>query len=326
MIRRIAFGLVILVSLFGFLASQETSNSAQAQQVQAPQPEIVFPGDSKFSELESKLQEKTQLSGSAWIEEFKKHQVFGQVRSTNGLQGTIFVDALATVNVLTGQVPFIVYGTTVFPAGTKLGQKEISGTYGIVIFVHNGLVLALIDVNSGSIGAFVVLPLEGQAVVVAPFFFPFLSPTGVFQILFSLVTAPTQTPQNPPNQPQIPQTPAPTCPTELTNKSDLNLPLTAQASIIKIKDSTGTDLFEIAAAPPGTLIVQSFGASLQFQYVVSVQRRTGFIIGPGTARIPLTLGIPFALLVTNGQKAACVQATPNVANGVVTLVGIVATN
>ncbi len=326
MVRRIALGFVMMVCLCGFLVSQEISNSAQAQQVQSQQPEIVFPGDAKFAELESKLQEKTQLSGSAWVEEFKKHQVFGQVRSSNGLQGTIFIDALATVNVLTGQVPFIVYGTTIFPVGTKLGQKEISGTYGIVIFVHTGLALALIDVNNGSIGAFVVLPLEGQTVVVAPFFFPFLSPTGVFQVLFSLVTVPTQTPQNPPNQPQIPQTAAPTCPAELSNKSDVNIPLAAPASIVKVKDSSGADLFEIGATPPNILTVQSFGASLQFQYVVSVQRRTGFIIGPSTARIGLTLGLPFALLVTNGQKTACLQATTNVANGVVTLVGVLATN
>ncbi len=321
--RRIAVGLFILLLMV--MLSAPLGLVGSAQQTQPSQPEIVFPGDAKFAELESKLQEKTKLSGSAWVEEFKKRQVLGQVRGNNGLQGILFADSVATINVLTGQVPFIVYGTIAIPVGSKLGSKEIAGTFGIVIFTSNGLVLTLIDVNSGSIGAFIVLPVEGQTIVLAPLIFPFFSPVGIFQVLFSLITVPTPTTQ-PPTQPQIPQLPVPTCPADLSNKSDLNVPLGAQTSIVKMKDSAGTDLFEIGGVPPGILTVQSFGASLQFQYVVSVQRRTGFIIGPGTARILLSLELPFALLVTNGVKTACVQATPKVINGIVTIVGTLATN
>ncbi|MBI3461157.1 hypothetical protein HY009_09535 [Candidatus Acetothermia bacterium] len=327
MLRRFAAGLVATVWLFVSFGPLGPGGAAQAQQTQAPaQPELVFPGDAKFSELENKLREKTQISGAAWVEEFKKHQVFGQVRSSNGLQGTLFVDSLAAINVLTGQAPFIVYGTTTIPPGSKLGQKDFSGNYGIVIFTFNGLVLALIDVNTGSTGAYVILPVEGQTIIVAPLFFPLFSPVGVFQVLFTLITVPAPTPQAPVS-PQIPQLPSPTCPAELTSKSDLNVPLNNQVTIASIKDDSGNPLFEIGGAPPGILTVQAFGDSsfLQFEYAIAVQRRNGIIIGPGTARILLSPEVPFALLVTSATKTACVQATPKVVNGVITIVGTLAT-
>jgi hypothetical protein len=289
-------------------------------QAQPPPPvEIVFPGDAKFSELESKLQEKTRISGAAWVDEFKRHQVLGQVRSVHGLVGTLFLDSVATINVLTGQTPFIVYGTITIPAGAQLGQRDFSGGYGIVIFTGS-LIIALIDLNTGSIGALVVVPTEGQTIIVAPFFFPFFSPVGIFQILFALITVPASAPPTPP------ALPTPTCPAELANKSDVNVSLSAPVTIASVKDGAGNALFEIGGAPPGVLTVQSFGASLQFVYTVSVQRRVGFIIGPGTARILLSPEIPFSLWVTTGEKTACLQARPKVGGGVITIVGTLATN
>ncbi len=326
--RSITAALLALVWWFGLVAPHSSIGLVQAQQTPTPsQITIVFPGDAQFTDLDNKLQQKTKLNGSAWLDEFKKHQMLGEVRSSNGLQGVIFTDALTAINVLTGQAPFVVYGTISIPSGFKLGQKDFTGTYGIVI-IQGSLIIALIDLKSGSTGAFVVVPGDNQTILLAPFLFPFPS-LGVFQILFSLLTGQASTAPPPGQgqpQPQPPQTSTPTCPQDLPNKSNLNVSLTGPATIVNIKDSSGAPLFAVTAVPPGVLTVQSFGTSLQLTYTAAGQLNIGLIIGPGTQDIPLRMGVPFVLWVTNGVKSACVQATPQSANGTVTIVGTLSTN
>ncbi len=318
--------LVSLLLMLGLIGSLTTST--QAQQTSPTQPEVVFPGDAKFSELESQFQEKTKISGAAWAEEFKKRQVFGQVRTNNGIQGTLFTESLALVALLAGQVPYIVYGTITIPQGAKLAQRDFSGNYGIVV-IANPFVAALLDVTSGNIGSFVVLPAPATTLPFFPLATPLLSPLGVFQVLVALITVPTPAPPAPPAppSPQPPQLTAPTCPQpELPNKSAVSLPLQAPGTIATIKDDAGADLFTIGAAPPGALIVQSFAQSLQLRYITTFQQRLGIIIGPGTQQIPLVLDLPFVLFVTSSGKSACLQATPKLVNGVPTVVGTISTN
>lgn len=305
-----AIALLVLLLISGLV-----SPFASAQ----TQPEVVFPGDEKFSELENAFQEKTKITGSAWTEEFQKRQPFGQVRSGTGVTGVLFSEAFALIALLAGQVPYIVYGTITIPQGSKLAQREFSGTYGIVI-IANPFVATLLDINTGTIGAFVVLPAN-QTNIFFPVT-PFWGPVGIFQVLFRLITVPA--PQAPPTLPQPPQVPAPTCPQELPNKSDVNASLSTPATIATISDTA--KLFEIGVAPPAFLTVQSFGQSLQLSYTTAFQRRIGFIIGPGTQQIPVTLELPFVLFVTNGQKSACLQATPKLVNHVPTIVGTLSTN
>jgi hypothetical protein len=317
LIRRCSIALLSLLLISGLV-----SPLASAQ----TQPEVVFPGDAKFSELESTFQEKTKITESAWADEFQKRQPFGQVRSSTGLTGVLFSESFALVALVAGQVPYIVYGTISIPQGSKLAQREFSGNYGIVV-IANPFVAALIDLQTGTIGAFVILPVS-QTTPLFPIFpvAPFIGPLGIFQILFSLITVPTPAPQAPPvpPSPQPPQAPAPTCPQELPNKSDVNASLSTPATIATISDTA--KLFEIGVAPPAFLTVQSFGQSLQLSYTTAFQRRIGFIIGPGTQQIPVTLELPFVLFVTNGQKSACLQATPKLVNGVPTIAGTLSTN
>jgi hypothetical protein len=287
-----------------------------AQQSPAP---VVFPDDPKFSELQSVFQEKTKIAGSAWADEFQKRQPFGQVRSSTGITGTLFTEAFALVALVAGQVPYIVYGTIDIPRGAKLAGRDFSGKYGIVV-IANPFAAALLDIPTGTIGAFVLLPVSGTT----PIFpiAPFLGPVGIFQILFSLITVTPAAPPAPP-APQIPQAPAPTCPQDFPNKSDVNVPITEPAVIATISDTA--KLFEIGVAPPAFLTVQSFAQTLQFSYTTALYRRIGIIIGPGSQQIPLAVEVPFALFVTAGQKSACLQATPKLINNVLTIVGAMST-
>jgi hypothetical protein len=282
--------------------------------------QVVFPDDPKFSELQSAFQEKTKIAGSAWADEFQKRQPSGQVRSSTGITGTLFTEAFALVALVAGQVPYIVYGTIDIPQGAKLAGRDFSGKYGIVV-IANPFAAALLDIPTGTIGAFVLLPVSGTT----PIFpvAPFLGPVGIFQILFSLITVTPAVPPAPP-APQTPQAPAPTCPQDLPNKSDVNVPITEPAVIATISDTA--KLFEIGVAPPAFLTVQSFAQTLQFSYTTALYRRIGIIIGPGSQQIPLAVEVPFALFVTAGQKSACLQATPKLINNVLTIVGTLSTN
>lgn len=287
------------------------------------QAQVVFPDDAKFSELQSAFQEKTKITGSAWADEFQKRQPFGQVRSSTGITGILFTEAFALVALVAGQVPYIVYGTIDIPQGAKLAGRDFSGKYGIVV-IANPLVAALLDIPTGTIGAFVILPVSGTTPLFPIFpVAPFLGPVGIFQVLFSLITVPTPAPPTPP-APQTPQGPAPTCPQELPNKNEINAPMNEVAVIATISDTA--KLFEIGVAPPALLTVQSFTQALQFSYTTALYRRIGIIIGPGSQQIPVTIDLPFALFVTAGQKAACLAATPKLINGVPTIVGTLSTN
>ena len=310
---RIAMLSLLIVVVFGPLTPLAQQAPAQA----------VFPDDPKFSELESTFQQKTQVSGSAWAAEFQKRQPFGQVRSLTGITGTLFTEAMALVALVAGQVPYIVYGTIDIPQGAKLAGREFSGKYGIVV-IANPFVAALLDIPTGTIGAFVILPVSGTTPLFPIFpVAPFLGPIGIFQILFALITVPTPAPPAPP-APQIPQAPAPTCPQELPNKSEINIPMNELAMIATISDTA--KLFEIGVAPPAFLTVQSFAQSLQFSYTTALYRRIGIIIGPGSQQIPVTIELPFVLFVTAGPKSACLQATPKLVNNIPTIVGTLSTN
>lgn len=310
--RGVLLGLLIAV-VFGPL-------TLLAQQAPA---HVVFPDDAKFSELQSAFQEKTKITGSAWAEEFQKRQPFGQVRSSTGVTGVLFSEAFALVALVAGQVPYIVYGTITIPEGAKLAQREFSGTYGIVV-IATPFVAALLDIPTGTIGAFVMLPVSGTTPLFPIFpVAPFLGPVGIFQVLFALITVTPAAPPAPP-APQIPQAPAPTCPQDLPNKSDVNTPLTEAAVIATISDTVR--LFEIGVAPPAFLTVQSFAQALQFSYTTALYRRIGIIIGPGSQQIPVTLELPFVLFATAGQRSACLAATPKLVNGVPTIVGTLSTN
>lgn len=300
--------LLLISGLVGPFASAQT------------QSEVVFPSDAKFSELESAFQEKTKITGSAWAEEFQKRQPFGQVRSPTGLTGVLFSEAFGLVALVAGQVPYIVYGTITIPQGAQLAQRDFSGHYGIVV-IANPLVAALLDIETGAIGAFVVLPAN-QTNLFLPIT-PFFGPVGIFQVLFALITVPTPAPPTPPAPPQAP---APTCPQELPNKTEINTPFSTPATIATVQDNTGEKLFEIGVAPPGFLTVQSFAQSLQFTYVTAFQRRIGIIIGPGTQQVPVAVEVPFVLFATSSQKSACLQGTPKFQSGVLTLVGTLSTN
>ncbi|MCX8103913.1 MAG: hypothetical protein N3E42_05730 [Candidatus Bipolaricaulota bacterium] len=308
---RIAILSLLIVVVFGPL-------TLLAQQAPA---QVVFPDDAKFSELQSAFQEKTKITGSAWAEEFQKRQPFGQVRSLTGITGTLFTEAFALVALVVGQVPYIVYGTIDIPQGAKLAGRDFSGKYGIVV-IANPFVAALLDIPTGTIAAFVMLPASGTTPLF-PIFPIALGPVGIFQILFALITVPTPAPPAPPT-PQIPQVPAPTCPQDLPNKSEINAPMNEPAVIATISDTA--KLFEIGVAPPTFLTVQSFAQALQFSYTTAFYRRIGIIIGPGSQQIPVTIELPFVLFVTAGQKSACLAATPKLVNGVPTIVGTLSTN
>lgn len=310
---RVALLSFVIVILFGPLA-------LFAQQAPA---QVVFPDDAKFSELQSAFQERTKIAGPAWAEEFQKRQPFGQVRSSTGITGTLFSEAFALVALVAGQVPYIVYGTIDIPQGAKLAGRDFAGQYGIVV-IAPPLVAALLDIPTGTIGAFVILPVSGTTPLfpIVPLA-PFLGPVGIFQILFALISVPTPVPPAPP-APQIPQGPAPTCPHDLPHKSEVNTPMNEPTAIATLSDTA--KLFEIGVAPPALLTVQSFAQALQFSYTTAIYRRIGIIIGPGSQQIPVTIELPFVLLVTAGQKSACLEATPKLINGVPTIVGTLSTN
>ena len=324
--QRTAAGLVTLTLLLASFGSFQANHSAWAEQTSSTsQTEIVFPGDARFSELESQLQEKSKLSGSAWVEEFKKQPVLAQVRASNGVRGTLYPNALAVGNVLTGQTAFILYGTIKIPSGAKLGEKELAGDFGIVVF-SDPLAIALIDLASGSVKAFVVVLAQGQTVPLLSLPLTIFSPLWVFQLLASLVavSAPASQASPPPSAPQS----EPSCLQELPNKTNVNVPLNIASTITTVKDSAGKELFAILVDPPKSLTVKSSGAfSLQFLYTTAKDRNLGVIVGPGELPVELSADVPFALyVVATNSKAACLLATPKTVNGTLTLTGTLSTN
>lgn len=324
--KRTVAGLLTLILLLTSFASFQGNHSIQAAQTSSTsQTEIFFPGDAKFSELESKLQEKSKLSGSAWVDEFKKQPVLAQVRASNGVRGTLYPNALAVGNVLAGQTPFILYGTINIPSGAKLGGKDLSGDFGIVVF-SEPLAIALIDLASGSVKAFIVVPLQGQTIPLLSLPLTIFSPLWVFQLLASLVTVSASASQAP-TPPSAPQS-EPSCLQELPNKSNVNVPLNTASTITTVKDSAGKELFAILVDPPKSLTVKSSGAfSLQFLYTTAKDRNLGVIVGPGELPVELTADVPFALyVVATNSKAACLLARPKQVNGVLTLTGTLSTN
>jgi hypothetical protein len=324
--QRLLIVLVLFIFLIGSFGLWSSHEPVHAQQIPPSQFEIVFPGDAAFAGLDAKLREKSQLSGSAWVEEFKKQPVLARVRTTNGLEGVLFPNSLATINVLTGQAPFIVYGTIDIPAGAKLGSRDFSGEYGIVVF-SEPLAIALIDLTSGSAKAFVVVALQGQSIPLLALPLTIFSPLWVFQSVASLITVGTPMPPPPPPPPTpVPAPSEPRCLEDLPNKRDVSVSLVAPSTIVTVVDSAGENLFAIAVEPPKSLKVQSFGAVVQFLYTTAQERHLGLIIGPDDLPVPLTVDRPFALFVASGTNSACLQATPKLVNGVLTLVGTLSTN
>jgi len=211
------------------------------------------------------------------------------------------------------------------PDGAKLAGREFSGDYGLVLFTGS-LDIALIDLQSGKTGAFLVVPGDEQKLII-PILFPFFSPLIIFQLLLAALALPAPTPPQPaPSPPQPPAPQVPACQGNLPQERDISWPLNRPASILKATTSSGQELFEIAILPPGSLSVRSFGITVQFVYVSQAHRQIGFIIGPGMQKVPLVPDAAFTLFVAGGSKIACLQASPKLIDGLLTLVGKLRTN
>ena len=326
-IRRTALALVVLLWLLGSTLAPNSAPFAQAQQAPTAQSaiQVVFPSAEGFAALQDRLQQKSQLSGAAWTREFKKHKSIGQLSASNGVKGVLFADATALLALLAGQKTSLIYGTIEIPEGGKLGGQEFAGNYGLVLFTGS-LDIALIDLQSGETGAFLVVPGDEQTLII-PILFPLFSPLAIFQILLSALALPAPaSPQPAPPQPVPPAPLVPACLQNLPQERDINLPLSQTASILKATDGSGKQLFALAIVPPSSLSVRSFGAAVQFIYASKARRQIGFIIGAGVQQVRLIPDTPFTLFVTDGSKMACLQATPQRIGGLLTLVGKLRTN
>jgi hypothetical protein len=309
-------GLVVLVLSLSASSILSTSQLALAQdEGEDSSLSILFDGDEGFDEFVDLTESKTSLSGDEWVTEFEKQTKFGDFRSSvSDLSGDYFLDALTMAQLFEEEKDFIFYGLFTFPADYPANSTEESIERGVVTFLtDDSLAIVLIDLdNAGELYAFIVFDrVENHTSAL-----PSLNLESFLSVAFLLEALPNL----PANLPGLP-VPSPTdellCSDELNKVRDLNLTLDSEQSIVKLKDSSDEDLYEIRVGSPNLLIVESFSKVHRVDATFNEAGRTRLIIFANTRTedIELSDGIDFLLNVTAENSRTCISGTAELIDG-----------
>lgn len=264
---------------------------------------VLFPGEAGFPEREQEFKEKTGLvPGPGLAVEFAKGVPVGEVRSSTGLVGTIFKEALSLPAVALGQVTHIVYGAIAIPEGALLRGQPFSGSYGIVVY-GSPTIIVLAERESGELAAFVLAP--GTL---------FLPPTAVMDLLFRLIAFPSPQPAA-----ALPLTVPGSffgfqlsldC-EKLPSQREVDLPVGSGGTIIELPGA-----FVVKEAGLGSIAVTSLGPALLALVTAPNYLYLNLVAEKKEAKIAAPVGPEFTLLVQAGEdKAACLEAAYTKAAG-----------
>ena len=268
---------------------------------------VSFPGDADFAGLAQEFAERTGLAeGTALAAEFAERSSIGQMRSSTGLEGTIFEDALLLSALALGQVSYVIYGTIEIPEGATLAGRSFFGDYGIVVY-GNPMVIVLVARGSGELAAFVIT--SSSALLYPPF--------SVMGLLFQLINVPPSlSPSSPPSG-GLRFRISIDC-QELPAQREIDVAVGSGEVLVELSDS-----FAVKEAGLGALTVSSFGPGLLFLVTATNYLYMGFVIGEGEQKVSIPLDRQFTLLVqTEEEKTACVEAGVVAADGGYHIVGM----
>jgi hypothetical protein len=284
--KRLVAAVVLLLSivLIGTGASSQSASVARGVTV-------LFPGEPGFSDREQEFTSKTGLKpGTTLATEFDKGVPIGEVRSSTGLVGTIFQDALNLPALALGQMTHIIYGTIAIPEGAAIRGKSFSGgSYGVVVY-GAPLVIVLAERQSGNLAAFVVTSST-----------LFLPATAVMEVLFQLITF---------------SAPAIISPSSFFGfQLSINCEKLPAQQEIDVPVGSGKTLVELAAAFAvkeaglGSLAVTSFGPPLVALVTAPNYLYLNLVGEKKEAEVTAPVGPEFTLLVQAGEEtAACIEA------------------
>lgn len=255
---------------------------------------ILFPGEAGFSDREQEFKSQTGLiPGTSLVAEFDRGVPIGELRSSTGLVGTIFRDALSLPALALGQITHIIYGTITVPEGALMRGKGFAGTYGIVVYGAPSVIL-LAARQSGDLAAFVITSST-----------LFLPPTAVMEVLFQLITLPA--PATVPSsffgfQLSI------DC-EKLPEQQQIDVPVSSGRILVELAGA-----FAVKEAGLGSLAVTSFGPPLVALLTAPNYLYLNLVGEKREAEVAAPVGPEFTLLVQASvarqeEKAACIKAT-----------------
>ncbi len=255
---------------------------------------VLFPGEAGFAEREQEFKERTGLTpGAGLAAEFDKGVPIGEVRSSTGLVGIIFKEALNLPALALGQVTHLIYGTVSVPEGALLRGRAFSGSYGIVVY-GTPTVIVLAGQKTGELAAFILAPAT-----------LFLPPTAVMDLLFQLIVFP---------RPAAPLTVPGSffgfslsldC-EKLPLQQEVDLPVGSGGTVIELAGA-----FVVKEAGLGSLAVTSLGKALLALVTAPNYLYLNLVAEGKEAKVAAPVGPEFTLLVQTSaseEKAACLEA------------------
>ncbi len=142
--------ILALLALFGVGGLEAPPGDVSA----ASAVTVLFPDEPGFAEqAEDFVEETGPEPGPSLAGEFDREPI-ARFRSSNGLSGTLFKEALLLPTLFLGKVDYVIYGTIAIPEGATLRGQAFSGNYGISVY-DVPLVIVLVGCGTGELAAFI---------------------------------------------------------------------------------------------------------------------------------------------------------------------------
>jgi hypothetical protein len=302
----IAFILSALMAYFGVWGPTSGAPSRAQSLLLPTEVMVLFPGEPGFSERAQEFEERTGLApGPGLAAEFAKGVPIGEIRSSTGLVGAIFKEALNLPALALGQITHIIYGAITAPEGAILRGRPFSGSYGIVVY-GSPTVIALVALHTGQ------EPGELAAFILAPGTL-FLPPTAVMDLLFRLITVPSPQPAGPFTVPGsfFGFSLSLNC-EKLPSQREVDLPVGSGGTVIELPGA-----FMVKEAGLGSLGVTSLGPALIALVTAPNYLYLNLVAEGKEAKVAAPVGPGFTLLVQAGgvsaERIACLEAAYTVA-------------
>jgi len=279
---------------------QSQTPTQQTVVVLAQQTQVILPGNPQFNALLSQFIARMGLSGPGLASAF----LTGSPGTATSMGNGITFNSLASAEglnmtlIANGQVQAALLGTLTVPSGATLAGIALPQRVGVAAMAGS-LILVLIDLSSGNVLAFLILP---SSLILTFVLFPV---SVVVQVIVQFLFIPTILFPFFPIFPVFLACPA------LPNTAPVSVSVGSGATLVTVNNG-GNPVFQINEGtlldPQPSLRIVSFGASLQYTLLSTVNLSFGFIGGSSTGRARLPIGVPFRLLVQGGGKTACLQA------------------
>jgi hypothetical protein len=259
------------------------------------QAAVIRPSDPSFAALQQQFIVRVGLSSPALAAAFQ-NSPHGQLQDYSG--GMTYSplaanQALDMKSVATGQMQSALLGVLQVPAGAHMGSISLPAQLGVAVMAGS-FVVVLIDLTSGQIIAFILLPVSPILAVV---FFPAFS---VIQVVIGLIlTTPTILFPFP--------IPIPFACPGLPIIQPFNVQVGSGLPLVTVTNGS-QPLFQVSDGGLAQLRVTSFGPSLNFSLMGAGIFSFGILIGAGSSQVQIPFATAFRLLVQGGGKTACIQA------------------